>query len=180
MHAASFLPLELSINESNFHVIPPWLVAFVASWIALRLIRRYGRNITPQESKVADLLLDLTTLFTAGSLIASISATPLVTSLVTSINRNISEWVVGGIRIGDIVIVGGVLLTLVVLFLGYAYTKSEKGWTLFWFGLSLQVAAVFAPWINTILSWWINHIIAPVWNFILWVVTFLPSIQINF
>ena len=180
MHVALLHPLELSINLSSFNIIPPYLVAFIASWIALRLLRRYGHNITPQESKVADLLLDVVTLFTAGSLIASISATPLVSSVVASINRNIGEWVIGGVRVGDIAIGGGILLTALVLFLAYAYTKSEKGWTLFWFGLSLQVAAVFAPWINTILGWWIKYVVASIWNFILWLITFVPNIEINF
>lgn len=181
MHAVPAPPPELVVSQENFDVIPGWLIAFVASVLLLRLLRRYGHKITPQESKVGDLLLDIAVLLTAGSIVASISTTPLVSTLVASINRNISEWVVNDIRFGDIAIAGVVLVTLIItVLLAFLYTKSENGRTLILFGLSLQVMALFAPWINTTLAWWINYIVAAVWNFILGVITAIPNAEIHF
>lgn len=181
MHAVPAPPPELAVSQENFNAFPGWLIAFIASVVLLRLLRRYGRKITPKDNKVGDLILDIATLFTAGSIVASISTTPLITTLVASINRNLSEWVVDDIRFGDIAIGGAVLLTLIVtVFLAFQYTKSENGWTLVLFGLGLQVLAVFAPWINTTLAWWINHVVAMAWNFILGVITAIPNTEVHF
>lgn len=181
MHAVPGPPPELAVSQENFNAIPGWLIAFIASIVLLRILRRYGHKITPQESKVADLLLDIAVLITAGSIVMSINATNLVSTFVASVNRNISTWVVDEIRAGDIVIGGGLLLTsIVVIVLAYIYTKSENGRTLVLFSIALQVLALFAPWINTTLAWWINHIVATVWNLILGLITAIPNTEVHF
>lgn len=176
MQVPLYLPMEVSVNQGGFTQIPAWLVAFIASWITLVLVRRVGNRISGSESKLADTLVDVLSLLSAASVVASISATPFVSSLTTSISRNISSWAIAD----SIVIAGSVILGAIVLIVGYLYMKTESKWWLFWFGVGIQVVALFVPWVNTILSWWINYPITGVWNFIIWALTALPNITVTF
>lgn len=176
MQAPFYLTMEVTVNQGGFTQIPAWLVAFIASWITLVLVRRVGNRMSGSESRLADTLVDALSLLSAASVVASISATPLVSSLTASISRNLSSWAIAD----SIIIAGGVILGVIVLIVGYLYMKTESKWWLFWFGVGIQVIALFVPWVNAILSWWINYPITWVWNFFVWALTAVPNITINF
>jgi ABC-type multidrug transport system fused ATPase/permease subunit len=176
MQVPFYLTMEVNVDQGGFTQIPVWLVAFIASWITLVLVRRLGNRVSSSESRLADTLIDALSLLSAASVVASISATPLVSSLTASISRNLSSWAIAD----SIIITGGVILGIIVLIVGYLYMKTESKWWLFWFGVGIQVIALFVPVVNTILSWWINNPITWVWNFLIWVLTALPNITINF
>jgi hypothetical protein len=181
MQVALQQPTQAFVNESGFLPIPGWLIGLIASWLFLILARRIGKNTSPESSKLVDLLADILNLLAAGSIVASISSTPLITSLSESITRNITSWTIGeGFLSSSVTIGGTVLLGILVVIAGYLYITTETKWWLFWFGIGLQALAILAPWINTALSWWINHPITWVWNFIIWALTSLPNITINF
>lgn|GEM_PF-2233611 len=182
MHAASHILTETSINEGGFTPIPGWLVAFVASLIALYVaLHISGRYRREDVHTTRDTLIDVVVLLSAGSVVASLSTTPLLASLTTSFYRNLQVWLNSKMHLGTSIMVGGgIILILIVLLLGLLYIKNTSGWWLFWFGLGLQIAAVFAPWINTALSWWVNNPVMWLWNFLIWLITVIPSVQIQF
>jgi len=170
------IPTEAVVIQSNFSAIPAWMVGAFASLLALILFRKLGKKISGADSKFADILVDIVNLIFAASLVASLSAMPAVTTLTASIQRNISAWeIVDGVFIG-----GTIVLALCVIAFSLLYTNTESILWLICFGVSIQVVALFVPWVNNILSWWINYPIAGVWNFIIGALSWLPNIEINF
>lgn len=182
MHAALHVLTQTSINEGGFKLPASWVLAFLASLVALYVaLRISGRYRHEDVHTTRDAVLDAVVLLSAGSVVASLSTTPFLMSLTASIYRRLQAWMDSSMNFGtSIVVGGGIVLILIVLLLGYFYIKTTSGWWLFWFGLGLQVAAVYAPWINTALSWWVNNPVMWLWNAVIGIIMFIPNIQVNF
>ena len=172
--------MVVDINEAAFTQLPPWFVALAASVATLIFFRRLCKRITPVEGNTSDILVDIASLLSAASVVASIGATRLVSSFTNSVERKINPS-------GDIVSVGGgiqvtafVVFMAVLVFLGYIYTKTESGMTLAWFAIGVQVASIATPAINTVLGWWINNPIRWLWNGLMWLLDLLPGLEVTF
>lgn len=170
MHVA----LEVTVNTGEFRALPGYFVGFLASVLFLYIFKRWGNSVTPQDNKVTDLIVDILVLISAGSVIASISSTPLVSTASTALNNAIDGFQL----MQGVFIVGWLVIMALVLWMGWMYTSKETWGPLIWFGIGLQALALTAPWINAILSWWINNPVRLVWNGITWVLFFIPNIQI--
>lgn len=175
----SFVVQIIDVNEAAFKPLPVWFIGVAASVVALIFTRRWGRKVTPASGRFADFMIDLAVLLCAASIVASVSSTTTVSTLIASIDRNIDD-LGNEVTIEGFQIAVGLLMTIILGVLAYMYTKSESGVTLFWFALLLQVAALGAPMINEVLEFWVNYPIRWLWNGLMWVLNFLPSIQINF
>lgn len=174
------LPLQTVVDEAGFTPLPNYLIALAASLIALAIARRIGKRVSSNDSTFGNLLVNLLTLISAGSVVASISETPFVVSVSDGINQALGVVTDEGVQLSGLAITGALVLGIIVAILGYLFIKSESRLWLILFGLGLQALAVFNPWIGSALSWWINNPIQWLWNFIVGILTGIPNITINF
>ncbi len=166
--------LEVNISNGDFRVLPGYFVAFLASVVFLIVFKRWGNSVTPEGNRVTDFIVDILVLLSAGSVIASISTTPLVSTASQALSGAIH-----GVRVAEgFTIAGWVILATLVLWMGWMYASKETWGPLIIFGIALQALAIIAPWIDVVLSWWINYPIRLVWNGITWVLFFIPDIRI--
>lgn len=167
--------LEVSIDIARYTPIPPWMYPFVGSLILTVLLKRWGHKVTPEGNPVTDLIVDILTLISAGSVVASIAATPLITSVTGAVNG----WASTSTVVRGITIVGWLILLVVVILLGWVYASKETLFVLVLFGLALQALALLAPWINIVLGWWLNYPVRWIWNIITGILFFLPQLQVS-
>lgn len=170
MHA-----LEVVIDISRYTTIPTWMYPFVGSFIVTVLLKRWGHQVTPEGQPAIDLFVDILTLVSAGSVVASIAATPLIASITAAING----WASSSTTIQGAVIAGWVFLLVVVILLGWVYTSKETVLVLIGFGVALQALALLAPWINLILGWWLNYPVRWIWNGIVGMIFFIPQLEVS-
>lgn len=171
--------MAVDINEAAFTPLPPWFIGLTASIALLVFLRGQGKKVSPVDGVAADLAIDIGVLLSACSVIASVGATPLVVSITNTIAREINPSG-NTFSVGDSAQIGIGLAGLAVLvFLGVVYTRTESGMTLAWFALGVQVASLFTPIISQVLSLWINYPIRLFWNLLMWLLNFVPNLEVD-
>ncbi len=153
-----------AIDEAGFKPMPAWFLIVCASVMALVILRKLAPRFTPDGHPVLDKVVDFSTLGAVLAIPAATAGLPLVKSFIDIIvswaNAGAAQqWSVFGINI-----TGTIIVILALLLLGWWYEKNEDMPTLIAFGLTAQAAAVFIPWINVVLAWWINNPVQFVWN----------------
>lgn len=162
----------------DYEPLPKWFIPLVASVIFLFLFKSWGDKVSASDNRWLDLALDIGTLASAGSIVASISSWPLMQSVAKAIAAPINKfsWTVPGVewKLGPTA-----LLIIIVLFLAWRYVSTETWPMLILFGLAAQVTALTWSWINEIFGFMINWPIRGVWYALMWLLNLIPNISFN-
>jgi hypothetical protein len=144
--------------EDTYAGFDPWpiyMIVMVASLAVLGVMMFVGRKIKPRDSPALDVIVDIIILVAASSVIAAVSTTPLVSSIVSKVDNTIEGG--GSVLLG---VVLGIALVICVI----TFVKYEKWWILIIFGVLLQVGAIYIPQINDFLGAWISGPVNLFWD----------------
>ena len=141
------------IDPNGFDPLPPQLYIIVVCLVILFFVRRFGKRITPESGKWFDAFIDVLSLIAASGATLAFASTPLGNNSVTAL----SSWVIpdknssvafSGTQIGV-----GVILLIILVLIAISYIKTESGFWLTLFALTLYIASGLNSPIRVALEW---------------------------
>ncbi len=139
---------------SGFDPLPPWLFATLAPLPIFLLLRRWGKKITPQDNRGADLAVDIMVMLSFLTIIAGLTAS----NIGGAINDAVIE-IFGSFAAAPATISG-----IATLVLGYFYTKNEEMLTLVFFGFCAWAFTATNGTASNVMEWWLNNAVRAIWN----------------
>ncbi len=171
------------IDPNAFKRPPPWMNGMAGGVVLLFLLMKVGQRLpggrgVPTPIRVADRAIDIMSLFTAATIVAAFGNLGLVSDLVVLVQtlyRVIGSWLGQiGFLASIAQYINGIAAGACVVGTGWWYSFQEdvkaannEGLAvvpMLVFGMACLAAMAYIPFINPLLSWWLNHFVAGAHN----------------